>query len=52
MNPSFLLKLFVTAALLGYLVSALALWLCRSTLLGLAACAGRGVSYLPYRSGQ
>ncbi len=52
MNPSLLLKLFVTAALLGYLVAALGLWLCRSVLHGLIACAGRGAGYLPHRPGQ
>lgn len=51
MNPSLLLKLFVTAALLSYLASAIALWLCRSTVHGLVSLAGRGASYLPHRSG-
>ena len=52
MNPPLLLKLVVTAVLLGYLASVVTLWLCRSTLHGLATLAGRGASYLPHRSGQ
>ena len=48
MNPSLLLKIFVTAALLGFTVTAITLWAVRSSLTGLVQVAHRTAGILPH----
>jgi len=48
MSPSLLLKLFVTAALLGFTVTAITLWALRSSLTGLVHVAHRTSAGLPH----
>jgi hypothetical protein len=48
MNPSLLLKLFVTAVLLGFTVTAITLWALRSSLSGLVHVARRTSAGLPH----
>ncbi len=48
MNHSLLLKIFVTAALLGFVVSAITLWVMRSSLTGLVHVAHRTAGSLTY----
>ncbi|GEM_PF-4654270 len=48
MNPSLLLKLFVTAALLGFTLTAITLWVVRFSLGGLVQVASRTTGSLPH----
>ncbi len=48
MNPSFLLKVFITAALLGFTVTTITLWALRSSLSGLVHVAHRTSAGLPH----
>jgi len=49
MNPSlFLLKIFVTAALLSFTVTAITLWVIRSSLTGLVHTTHRTADSLPH----
>jgi hypothetical protein len=48
MNPSLLLKIFVTVALLGFTVTAITLWAVRSSLTGLVRVAHRTAASLPH----
>ena len=48
MNPSLLLKIFVTAVLLGFTVIAITLWALRSSLSGLVHVAHRTSAGLPH----
>ncbi len=48
MNPSLLLKIFVTAALLGFTITAITIWVLRSSLTSLVQVAHRTSASLPY----
>ena len=48
MNPSLLLKLFVTAVLLGFTLAAIVLWMLRFSVSGLAQVAHRTAGNLPH----
>ncbi len=48
MNYSFLLKIFITTALLGFTASVIALWAIRSSLIGVIHVAHRTAGSLTY----
>lgn len=48
MNPSLVLKLFVTAALLGFTLTAIVLWMARFSLSSLVQIANRTAGSLPH----